>query len=96
LIFLSDMNMEQRAAQTLEFLKEHRSSEANFEKVAAKLDEMILVAREHSREELLNSLEELREKQLPVYLKAKENGSSYPEYEKLVSGFEVALGKSPG
>lgn len=63
------------------FLREHRSNEANFEKLAAKLDET----------PGLPNGEAIAEK-AEAYRKARETGgTAWPEFEKFVSEFERAV-----
>jgi hypothetical protein len=80
----------QELEQTLAFIREHRSNEANFDQLKAKLDESIGQAPEGS--EYYTALTEVREKQIAAYSEAKENGgTSWPEFEKFITEFERSI-----
>ena len=70
------------------FIREHRSSESNFEKIYAKLEE----AGNDSDTEFKAAVSEIKEKSVPTYEKAKEaGGTAWPEFEKFVSEFEKTV-----
>jgi hypothetical protein len=69
------------------FLREHRSSESNFDKLYAKLEEES--AKGTADADYQQALSEIKEKSIPTYQKAKEaGGTAWPEFEKFVSEFE--------
>ncbi|RYF81525.1 MAG: hypothetical protein EON98_12255 [Chitinophagaceae bacterium] len=71
------------------FIRENRSSEGNFEKLLAKMED---AATDNETKEVLKiTLEDIRTK-ADEYRKAKETGSmAWPEFEKFVSEFEKAV-----
>ena len=70
------------------FIREHRSSESNFDKLSNKLDE----AANNGSGDFSSSLSEVKEKLIPPYQKARETGgSAWPEFEKFVSEFEKTV-----
>lgn len=70
------------------FIREHRSSEGNFEKIYAKLEEVT----NDEDAEFAASLSDIKEKTVPPYQKAKEvGGTAWPEFEKFVSEFEKTV-----
>ena len=70
------------------FIREHRSSESNFEKIYAKLEE----ANAGADDEVKASFSEIKEKAAPTYQKAKETGgTAWPEFEKFVSEVEKTI-----
>ena len=69
------------------FIREHRSSESNFELLVNKLNEA-----SNGDNHLAAPLSEIKEKLIPPYEKAKEaGGTAWPEYEKFVSEFEKTI-----
>ena len=80
---------QQRLQEVLEFLKEHRSNEGNFEKIYAKLEEE---AGAGGPGPYVEELRELKDKQAETYRQHKaEASTAWPEFEKFVSGFEKAI-----
>lgn len=74
----------------LEFIKEHRSNEANFPAIHQKLEGALQEATPGSAYH--NALTDVKQKHLPTYLKAKESGSpSWPEFENFVAEFERSV-----
>jgi hypothetical protein len=72
------------------FIREHRSSESNFEKLYARLEEEL--ASNDADQEFKASVAGIKDKSVPVYQKAKEaGGTAWPEFEKLVSEFEKTV-----
>ena len=70
------------------FIREHRSSESNFEKIYAKLEEVT----NDGDTEFKAAVSEIKEKSVPTYGKAKESGgTAWPEFEKFVSEFEKTI-----
>jgi len=70
------------------FIREHRSSEGNFEKIYAKLEEVT----NDDDAEFAATLSDIKEKTVPPYQKAKEaGGTAWPEFEKFVSEFEKTV-----
>ena len=75
---------------TAAFIREHRGNEGNFEKLYSKLETEI--EERHGLEKYVASLEDIREKAVPEYKKAKESGgTAWPEFEKFVTEFERAV-----
>ena len=83
------MDEQQQLQEEMEFLKEHRNQEGNFEAILQKAEE----ERQRTGEETYRQeLSELLDKQADIYRKAKERGgTAWPEFEKFVSGFERAV-----
>jgi replication fork clamp-binding protein CrfC len=74
----------------LQYIKQYRSDEANFEKLYAKLEEEL--SQKGAEASYTDSLHELKEKQAIIYRQAKKEGTSaWPEFEKFVSGFEKTV-----
>lgn len=78
------------ADELAEFIREHRSSEGNFDKLYAKLNEE---ANSNNNDgEYSTSLSEIQDNLLPAYQAAKETGgTAWPEFEKFVTAFEKAV-----
>lgn len=71
----------------LQFIKQYRSNESNFEKLYAKLEEEL--SQKEVEKTYMEGLHELKEKQVISYRQAKKEGASaWPEFEKFVTGFE--------
>lgn len=78
--------------QYLEKIQEHRSSEGNFETLCTLLNEAVHAAQQESNTALAHELQEVDEKYVAAYKKAREtSGSAWPEFEKFVAQFERAL-----
>ncbi|HET7896020.1 MAG TPA: hypothetical protein VFL47_00070 [Flavisolibacter sp.] len=76
----------------LQFIREHRSSEGNFDVLQQQLEKAIESARQQNETGLAEALQEVKEKYATAYQKAKETGgSAWPEFEKFVTQFELAL-----
>lgn len=74
----------------LEFIKAHRSNEANFEKLVSKLEEEASNA--ENSQQYTGALQEIKEKQTEEYRQAKTTtGTAWPEFENFVSAFEKAI-----
>ncbi|RZJ99859.1 MAG: hypothetical protein EOO46_21740 [Flavobacterium sp.] len=70
------------------FIREQRSSESNFEKIYAKLEEV----NNDEDPEFKSAISDIKEKGVPTYQKAKEaSGTAWPEFEKFVSEFEKTV-----
>ena len=83
-------NMKNHLEEVAAFIREHRSNEANFEKLYAKLTTETDAA--DADENYRKCLLEVKEKTAEAYKVAKENGgTTWPEFEKFVSGFEKAV-----
>ncbi|HVG13830.1 MAG TPA: hypothetical protein VM935_02680 [Chitinophagaceae bacterium] len=81
--------MNEHIKEVLQFIKEHRSNESNFEKIYAKLEAEL--SQKDGDSDYLANLHELKEKQAVTYKQAKKEGTSaWPEFENFVSGFEKA------
>lgn len=66
------------------FIREHRSNEANFEKLYARLLKEIKNG--------IPGLEDIKEKSAEEYRSAKQTGgNTWPEFEKFVSEFETIV-----
>lgn len=76
--------MAQEKEALMEFIKEHRSNEANFEKLLARLQD-------EGTGSVISNKEEILEKG-KMYKEMKEStGSAWPEFEKFVTAFEVGV-----
>ena len=76
----------------LRFIREHRSSEGNFDVLNQQLEEVIESAHQQNETGLAEALQEVKEKYTAAYKKAKETGgSAWPEFEKFVTQLERAL-----
>jgi hypothetical protein len=72
------------------FIREHRSNEANFDKIKDRLNEEVTSTRDNAQ--LKSDLKEIIDKQLPEYLQSKEEGgSAWPQFEKLITAIEKAI-----
>ena len=72
------------------FIREHRSNEENFEKLAARLE--TVTTNGNLPGDYQNKLQTIKEKELAVYSQAKETGgTAWPEFEKFVSEFEKTI-----
>jgi uncharacterized protein YigE (DUF2233 family) len=84
---------EVKGEDLLEFIKAHRSNEANFSAIKQKLEKALQAAPAGS--DYQAALKDVQEKQLPAYLQAKESeGQAWPEFEKLVAAFERSVVES--
>ena len=73
-------------SELVAFIREHRSSEANFEKLYQRLDQEI--DKEENKSYQVE-LSEIKEKHADEYRRNKEkNASSWSEFEKFVTHFE--------
>jgi len=82
----------QTAQDYLQQIREHRSSEGNFETLCGVLQEAKTFAQQNKNETLTDELNEVDEKYASEYRKAKEvSGNAWPEFEKFVSQFEKSL-----
>lgn len=80
------------AEEIMQTIREHRSSENNFETLYQELNKTIELSKRADNTTLAESLVEIKEKQVAEYQKAKETGSTaWPEFEKFVTQFERAL-----
>jgi len=78
--------------RTLEFLKEHRGNEANYQKIRQKLDEEISRADAEGPAGYGEALRDIAEGGVPAYESLREKGATaYPEFEKIVNAFEKAV-----
>jgi len=76
--------------EIMNFIRQYRSNETNFEKLYLKLEEELLDKDVDT--EYVASLLELKEKQAVTYRQAKKEGiSAWPEFENFVSGFEKTV-----
>jgi peptide-methionine (R)-S-oxide reductase len=88
----SIMATQQSPDELLQFIREHRSSEGNFDKIAQELETRISTAQEQNDTALAQKLQEVKEKYGDTYTKAKEtSGSAWPEFEKFITQLELAL-----
>lgn len=88
----SIMATQQSPDELLQFLREHRSSEGNFDKISQELETHIRTAQEQNKPALAQTLQEVKEKYGDTYCKAKEtSGSAWPEFEKFITQLELAL-----
>lgn len=86
------MATQQSPEELLQFLREHRSSEGNFDKISQELETRIRTAQEQNKPAFAQTLQEVKEKYGDAYTKAKEtSGSAWPEFEKFVTQLELAL-----
>lgn len=82
----------QTAEDLLQKIREHRSSEGNFETLYGVLQEAKKFAEQNNNTELADELNEADEKYAAEYKRAKEvGGSAWPEFEKFVSQLERSL-----
>jgi hypothetical protein len=82
----------QTAGDFMQVIREHRSSESNFETLYQTLQTARKTAEEARNTTLAGELKEVDEKYAAEYTKAKETGgSAWPEFEKFVTQFERAL-----
>lgn len=78
------------AEEIMQTIREHRSSESNFDKLCQELEKAIVAAETNTS--LVSDLQEVKEKYAAEYQKAKETGgSAWPEFEKFVTQFERTL-----
>jgi hypothetical protein len=85
----------QHLDQVLEFIRQHRSNEANFDTLNTKLEEEH--ANEKNPQQYVQALKDIKEKQAEEYRKNKSmGGSAWPEFEKFVSQFEKAITEALG
>ncbi|MDB5250873.1 MAG: hypothetical protein JWP27_42 [Flaviaesturariibacter sp.] len=81
----SNMPDQQHFEETAAFIREHRSNELNFEKLAARLEE-------ERRAGLDPELGPVMETEGAAYRQARETrASAWPEFERFVSAFEKAV-----
>ena len=73
----------------LQFIRERRSDESHFSELYNKLEEVIATMSNNGNADLVDRLEEVKEKQATAYTQAKENsGNAWPEFEKFVTQLE--------
>ncbi len=78
--------------KSMQVVRENRSSESNFDRLLQELDEAIALAQNENNPALAENLQEVKEKQVAAYQKAKESGgTAWPEFEKFVTQFERLL-----
>ena len=76
--------------ELLAFIRQHRSNDANIDKLRAKLNEEIEASAHHH--EYVQALRDIKEKQIEEFHQSRKEGSTtWPEYEKFVSAFERAI-----
>lgn len=76
----------------MQTIRENRSSESNFATLQQQLDTSIASAQQTGNSGLLADLQEVKEKYVSEYQKAKTSGgTAWPEFEKFVTQFERAL-----
>jgi peptide-methionine (R)-S-oxide reductase len=76
----------------MQTIRENRSSESNFATLQQELDNTISTAHRSGETGLLAELQEIKEKYVSEYEKARESGgTAWPAYEKFVTQFERAL-----
>lgn len=81
----SDEHLEALSA----FIREHRSNEANFGKLAAKLDEVL---DDSAQDVAVHAAFAAVKEYAGTYQEARErSGSAWPEFEQFVTQFERAL-----
>ncbi len=79
-------------ADYLQVIREQRSSESNFESLYQLLGEATTWAQQDQQSALADELQEIEEKYVAPYKKAKEaGGTAWPEFEKFITQFERAL-----
>jgi len=92
LFLKSIMATQQSPDALLQFIREHRSSEGNFDKISKELETYIRTAQEENNTALAEKLQEVKEKYGDTYTKAKEtSGSAWPEFEKFITQLELVL-----
>ena len=79
--------------EVMEFIRQHRSDESNFDKLYSKLEgEIQMDGDENTSDEYTKNVREIREKQAEEYRQKKEKtGTAWPEFEKFVTQFEKSL-----
>ncbi|MEI6949003.1 hypothetical protein V9K67_17590 [Paraflavisolibacter sp. H34] len=79
--------------EVLEFIREHRSNESNFEKIYAKLEQECRTPPDDEvTQAYVNNLSDIREKHTEEYQKSREvKGNAWPEFENFVAEFEKAI-----
>ncbi len=76
--------------ELLEFIRQHRSNEANFEKLHQRLEDELRNGQ--GDQNYIHNLQEIKNKQAEEFRQTKETGgSAWPEFEKFVSDFEKTL-----
>lgn len=76
--------------EVLSFIRQHRSNEANFEKIYSKLQEEVDSAEDSS--EYKNKLQEINQKQAAEYQQAKKDApTAWPEFENFIAEFETTI-----
>lgn len=76
----------------MRIVREHRSSESNFTTLHQTLLSAQKAATESNNTTLADELNEVEEKYVATYTKARETGgTAWPEFEKFVTEFERAL-----
>jgi hypothetical protein len=84
------MSDKKHIEEILAFIREHRSDEANFEKLYQKLDDELQNKQPDGN--YIHNLKEIKEKQAEEFRQTKQNGgSAWPEFEKFVTEFERTL-----
>lgn len=86
------MTTESLPESLLQTIRDHRSSESNFEVISQTLRAALRMAEENNHSSLAHSLKEIEEKYGTEYQKAKETGgSAWPEFENYVTQLEREL-----
>jgi hypothetical protein len=76
--------------QTQDFIRQHRSNEANFSLLQTKLEEELTAAKPNK--EYYEALLAVKEKQLAAYTEAQKNrDSAWPEFENFITSFERTI-----
>jgi len=85
-VYMSKAHLE----EVLNFIRQHRSNESNFEKLYAKLQEELTNAA--TDKQYTDSLQEIKAKQVVDYEQSKEKGATaWPEFENFVARFEKTV-----
>lgn len=81
--------------ELLHFIQEHRSNEANFQKIYDRLEQEIIAnnnSADDGSKKFQDDLQEVKDKQAEVYQQAKENGgSAWPEFENFITQLEKSI-----
>jgi cell division septum initiation protein DivIVA len=81
----------------MQVIREHRSSESNFNQLYQTLQQATKMAEEKNDAALAAALKEVDEKYAAAYKKAQETGgTAWPEFEKFVTQFERTLTANNG
>lgn len=78
--------------EIMQTVRENRSSENNFSQLLQALEKATALAQQEGNTTFTEDLQEVKEKYVASYQKAKETGgTAWPEFEKFVTVFERAL-----